>query len=520
MNRLGTARERHLAQSLPGRGKGARRPGVSNVLFRPVTLISLLLIGLFSFGALIVLGGFAKDLRKLPPGQATPRSVSAVGYQAFTEYLEKLEYDVEETRGKRPYYDRDDRLVVYTPSRPTRRLEKILESEGDAVNFVILPKWSVEQMMPKRGEDGRTDWARKTRGDGLYYEGSYQSLMEGLPAVRRHTNTSPDAQILFSSQQTRNLADGYKPDFRDLQYFDLNSRWPDFVDELNEIRLQEIEKARREAAEAKGETYEPKNKKASDSEDSEKVSKDEIKEEKEEKTPEPLPEHEILLKIDGRPVLILLENTRTFVLSEPDLVNTMAFNTQGGAQLSSAILDEVIRAAETYAMSVDFDVSLHGIEANRNIIKLMVTPPFLAATLCLLAAGGLVAWQGFNRFGDPARLRPDYAQGPVSLAETAAEFMGIANRAHKTGEAYAELVRRQVAAELGYKKSTSSHLSTMLDAREKRLKVQPVFEDLKRAIAGADAQNYGQHARALTTWRDAMTQDDFPIDSLNGPQNS
>ncbi|MEP4192045.1 MAG: hypothetical protein ABJN51_13245, partial [Sneathiella sp.] len=138
MSPAGTNRERHLAQSLPGRGQGSRRPGISNVLFRPITLICLLLIGFFAFGALIVLGGFAKDLRKAPPGQATPRSVSAVGYQALTDYLDQLNYDVRETRGKREYYDRDERLVIYTPSRPTRRLSRILESEGEAVNLVIL----------------------------------------------------------------------------------------------------------------------------------------------------------------------------------------------------------------------------------------------------------------------------------------------------------------------------------------------------------------------------------------------
>ena len=161
-------------------------------------------------------------------------------------------------------------------------------------------------------------------------------------------------------------------------------------------------------------------------------------------------------------------------------------------------------------MTVDFDVSLHGIESNRNIIKLMVTPPFLAATLCLLAAGGLVGWQGFNRFGDPARMRPDYAQGPVSLARTAAEFMGVANRAHKTGENYARLIRRQVTAELGYKTRTSVDIDILLDAREKRLNIQPVFADLERSIAGADSLSYGQYAQALTTWREAMTQSDFP----------
>ena len=518
MSRLGSARERQLAQSLPGRGKGARRLGISNVLFRPLTLICLILIGLFAFGALIVLGGFAKDLRKAPPGQATPRSVSAVGYQAFTDYLERLDYDVRETRGKRQYFDREDRLVIYTPSRPTRRLEKILENEGEATNLVILPKWSVEQMIPQSGEEAQKGWSRKRRPTGLYSEASYMSLLEDLPVVRRHENPSPDAQVFFTTPQSRNLSDDYQPDFVDLQYFDLDAYWPKYLEELTEARRAEAEKRRREAAEARGETYKPKENKETEASDSNDAEKEE--ESKEEKPLEPLPEHEVILKIDGRPVLIQLEDTQTYILSEPDLINTMAFQTQGGAQLSNVILDEIIRAAGTSALRVDFDVSLHGIEANRNIVKLMVTPPFLAATLCLLAAGGLVAWQGFNRFGDPARLRPDYAQGPVSLAETAAEFMGIANRAHKTGENYAALIRRQVASDLGYKNGTSDHINTLLNAREKRLKIQPVFEDLNRAIVQADTQSYGQYARALTTWRDAMTQDDFSPDSSKGPHTS
>ena len=517
MSRLGTARERHLAQSLPGRGTASRRPGISNVLFRPFTLISLILIGLFAFGALIVLGGFAKDFRKAPPGQATPHSVSAVGYKAITEYLEKLDYDVRETRGNRDYYDRDERLVIYTPSRPTRRLNKILESEGEAINFVILPKWSVGQMFVQRGEEGRPGWARKTSKSGVYYEGSYSSMLEDMPPIRRHDAPSPDAQVYFESPQIRGLSESYKPDFKDLQFFDLNTRWSDYQDELRNVQRLEVEDRRRKAAEKKGEIYDPKEKKGKKTSESDgNKSEDAEKEEKEIEQPKPLPEHEIILKIDGRPVLIRLEGTQTYILSEPDLVNTMAFKTQGGAELTSTIIDEIIRYADTTTLSVDFDVNLHGIEANRNIVKLMVTPPFLAATLCLLAAGGLVAWQGFNRFGDPARLRPDYAQGPVSLAQTAAEFMGIANRAHKTGSEYAALIRRQVTAELGYKARTTDHIETMLDAREKRLEIQPVFEDLKRAIAGADTQSYGQYARALTTWRDAMIQTDFP----QGPKDS
>jgi len=389
VSRSGTAQERHLAQSLPGRGSATRRPGVSNVLFRPITLISLILIGLFAFGALMVLGGFAKDLRKAPPGQATPRSVSAVGYQALTEYLERLDYDIRETRGKRQFYDRDERLVIYTPSRPTRRLNRILEAEGEAVNLIVLPKWSVGQMEPQRGEVGQKGWARKTRGSGLYYVSDYEPMMDGLPVVKRHDMPSPDAQVFFTNSQTRNLSDSYQPDFKNLQYFDLNARWLDYNTELLETARKEAEERRREAAEERGETYVLKKEK-------EKESKEAETKESNETPSEPLAEPEILLKIDGRVVLIRLEDSQTYILSEPDLLNTMAFKAQGGAQLANALIDDVINSAGTISKAVDFDVSLHGIAANRNIIKLMVTPPFLAALLSLLPAGGLLAWSALN----------------------------------------------------------------------------------------------------------------------------
>ena len=134
----------------------------------------------------------------------------------------------------------------------------------------------------------------------------------------------------------------------------------------------------------------------------------------------------------------------------------------------------------------------------------MVTPPFLAATLCLLLAGGLIGWQGFNRFGDPISERPDYAQGPVSLAETAAEFMKIANRTQNTGAAYADLVRRQVVEQLGFKGRTESAIETLLDSREKRLEISPNFAALKQSISNANPQSYSAYARALTAWRNSM----------------
>jgi hypothetical protein len=496
-------RDAVLSKSLSGQQSAKRRPGAAGVLFRPITLISLLLIGLFAFGALIVLSGFAKDLRKAPPGQATTRSISAVGYQALSEYLTELNFDVAETRGERGYYDRESRLVVYTPSSPYTRLKRTLEDTEDEVRLIVLPKWSVGQMIPQKGESGRNDWARKTSEEGLHSAGDYQSMMEDMPVIRRHSEPTVNAQVFFDVPNERSLPPKLSPDFKDLQYFDLNTAWTDYQSELRALREAEAEARRRKNAAAEGKEYTPKE--AKEAPDTEDVS------ETENVDPFTLPEHDSLMKIDGKTVLIRLENTQTYILSEPDLINTMAFETQSGAHLASAIINEVIGEAGLEWQVIDFDVSLHGIEANRNIIKLMVTPPFLAATLCLLAAGGLVAWQGFNRFGDPARVQPDYAQGPVSLAKTAAGFMETAGRAHKTGDAYADLIRRQVAEALGFGARSMEHTNTLVDAREKRLELQPRFADLKHAIKTADMQSYPQYARALTAWRDAMTATNMTI---------
>jgi len=502
MNRGGTTRERHLSQSLSGHQTGVRRPRLSGVLFKPMTLLALVMIGIFSFGALIVLGGFAKDLRKTPPGQATPRSVSAVGYQALTDYLQRLNYDVDETRGQREYYDRKNRLVLYTPSYPRSRTQKRLKKAGIETQLIVLPKWSVKQFIPSKGEEGRSDWARKNRGDGLIYTSTFKSVLNNMPVVKQHSEPSPDAQVHFTTPSQRALPNVLSPDFNDLQYFDLETRWTDQLDVLRLLREAQNEERRRKQAEEAGREYKPKKRKSDKKDKVDKAPKDKAAE-------EPLPLHEIILKIDGRPVLIRLDGTKTYVLSEPDLLNTMAFNTQSGAQLAGAIIDEIIRIESLENHAVDFDVSLHGIEANRNIIKLMVTPPFLAATLCLLAAGGLVAWQGFNRFGDPTRLRPDYAQGPVSLAQTAAEFMAIANRAHKTGADYAALIRRNVTQTLGFSDRSSEHIDALLQAREKRLNISPTYAELEHALQDVDPQAYAHYAQELARWRDAMTRSDL-----------
>ncbi len=494
-----STRETFFSRSLAGRQSGLKQAGISRVLFKPTTLIALIAIALFSFGALLVLGGFAKDLRKTTPAQATPRSVSAVGYKALRDYMKANGFLAPETRGNRSYFEKHNRLVILTPARPYSRLNADVKNPDDnEIRLIILPKWSVTQMRPRKGEEAREDWARKTSEEGVFRVSNYDYLLDDIPVVKRVEDISQNINIEFHDEKNRNLPDTSKIDINSLQYFDLETRWPDYQKILQELLEQQEEAARKKEAEERGETYEPPKEKES------KKKKKDDKEKETESEPDPLPEYDVIMRIDGHAVLIRLKDSRTFLISEPDLLNTIAFQTQTSARLALGVIDEVLIESEAEFYHADFDVSLHGIEENRNLVKLMVTPPFLAATLCLLLAGGLIGWQGFNRFGDPVIERPDYAQGPVSLAETAAEFIEVANRTHRTGADYAELVRRQVIEKLGYKGRAETVVETLLDNRETHLKINPRFAALKQNISDADPLSYGAYARALTVWRNSM----------------
>ena len=518
---MARGREQVLVDQLSGAQTGLRKGRAASVIFRPMTLLALLAVGLFSFAALIVLSGFADDLRKAPPGQATPRSVSGVGYKAFIDLLEDTDFTVRETRGDRSNWERNRRLVIYTPSQPYAPLSEALEKAGDdELRLIVLPKWQVSPMEASKTEVARPGWARKY-GNGLMRLNGYDRMVEGLPVIRRRANTTWQGQVFFDLQPETGVSQGRELTVERLQYFDFTTSWSAYDRELFEIFQDELEAARETEAKEVGEDETD-----TDSEDADPASEastEAIDDALAENSPATETDKESfdatldmeaedskgisaqpILSLDGNPVLIRLNNSNTFVLSEPDLINTIGLNTRSGAQVAISIVNEINSIADARMDRVDIDLSVHGLQAGRNVIKLMLSPPFLAATLCLLAAGGLIAWQGFNRFGDPERPRPDYAQGPVSLARTAAEFMQVAGRAHKTGGDYAALIRKRVAAELGFRATTKDRLSALLESRERRSAISPSFAELDRAIRAADEIGYAQYARALNDWQIAM----------------
>ncbi|MEN7538411.1 DUF4350 domain-containing protein [Aurantiacibacter flavus] len=133
------------------------------------------------------------------------------------------------------------------------------------------------------------------------------------------------------------------------------------------------------------------------------------------------------------------------IVFEPDLVNNWGMANETRARLADALIH---KASEDEDLDLTFDMTLPGLAKTENLLTLAFTPPFLAATLCLILAALLVAWRAFQRFGPPFAEAPAMAQGKRQLAMNGAALLARLKRWHLLGTPYATLVARRIASRL------------------------------------------------------------------------
>jgi len=180
---------------------------------------------------------------------------------------------------------------------------------------------------------------------------------------------------------------------------------------------------------------------------------------------------------------------------EPDLMNNYGMADRSRAMLAVALIDA---ARDGEDMPVAFDLTLNGLGGTTNLLTLAFTPPFLAATLCLILAGIVIAWRAFRRFGPLLADEPPIAFGKRQLAVNGAALIQRAQRLHLLGAPYAALVSLRLAHALGLKPSadtarTDAEIDRLLAARG-----IPGFVEHAEALRGArGAQDLLRHAGAL-----------------------
>jgi len=77
---------------------------------------------------------------------------------------------------------------------------------------------------------------------------------------------------------------------------------------------------------------------------------------------------------------------------------------------------------------VAFDVTLSGLGQGRSLARLMLEPPWLAATLCGLAAVLLTGWQALARFAAPAAEGRAIALGAAALVDNSAGLIRMGGK--------------------------------------------------------------------------------------------
>ena len=206
----------------------------------------------------------------------------------------------------------------------------------------------------------------------------------------------------------------------------------------------------------------------------------------------------------GAAVLALKEGTRTYVLADPDLLNTQGLKTLDGARTAMAILD----LTHAQGAPVLFDLTLNGFQRTRSVLRLMLEPPLLGATLLLAAIAVLAGIQAAARFGPARQSGRTIALGKRALADNTAALVRLAKREHSMATPYAALMRASVVRAIGAPRSLGeAELTAFLDRVGKTAKVTSPWSALAQQASRVRTPNeLMQVARDLNRWKQEMTR--------------
>lgn len=130
---------------------------------------------------------------------------------------------------------------------------------------------------------------------------------------------------------------------------------------------------------------------------------------------------------------------------EPDLLDNYGFADSANAVLAERLVQASLNGGDKVVM---FDLTLNGFARSQNLLTLAFTPPFLAATLCLLLAAIVTGWRAFNRFGPPRLATRALAFGKRALVSNAAGLVRRTRRLYLVAPPYADAARERLARAL------------------------------------------------------------------------
>lgn len=180
-----------------------------------------------------------------------------------------------------------------------------------------------------------------------------------------------------------------------------------------------------------------------------------------------------------------IEQFPVLFVFEADLFNNWGMSRQANAQLAEKL---ILAALDGGDKVVAFDFTLVGYGRSPSLLTLAFTPPFLAATICLLLVVAVVLWRAYRRFGPPVLGGQGIAFGKRALVGNAGGLVQRARRLHLLGPPYADAARDRLARAL---------------ALPARLSHDQAEKAIDRALAGRDpaAMQFSTAAAAMRAAR-------------------
>jgi hypothetical protein len=145
---------------------------------------------------------------------------------------------------------------------------------------------------------------------------------------------------------------------------------------------------------------------------------------------------------------------------EPDLLDNWGMAQSRNAQLADRLVGAAVGDG---ARAVNFDLTLNGFKRQPNLLTLAFTPPFLAATLCLLLSALAVGWRAFLRFGPARATGRAIAFGKRALVANAAGLIRRTRRFHLIGLPYAVAARERLARGLALPRLSEEATDAAID---------------------------------------------------------
>lgn len=175
----------------------------------------------------------------------------------------------------------------------------------------------------------------------------------------------------------------------------------------------------------------------------------------------------VLTDAEGRIVLARRMPTDTYFLADPDLLNTMGLKDIRTARAGVGIVD-LLRGERQRGGVIAFDVTLNGFSRSRSMLKLAFEPPFVGATLCLVAAALLMGLHAAARFRAVRRGERALALGKDALIDNSAGLIRMAKREPAMAPRYAELQRAAAIRAMGGSRLSGQALTDFLDRQGTR----------------------------------------------------